>query len=83
MLNCEMSPSSSDRLSAAKPNDYVLKILLVGDSDVGTEEILNGLAEGTIDSPYTGCTGGVSYKTVCCQKLTIMYSNFYWLETAM
>lgn len=57
------SPSSPCPVNRSKPYDYVLKFLLVGDSDVGKEEILNGLEEGTADSPYTGCSTGVYYKT--------------------
>ena len=53
-----VSPSSPNPLTAAKSYDYVLKFLLVGDSDVGKEEILNGLKEGSVDSPYTGCSSG-------------------------
>ena len=58
MCAAMVSPSSPNPLSAAKTYDYVLKFLLVGDSDVGKEEILNGLKEGTVDSPYTGCSSG-------------------------
>ena len=44
-------------LSANKPYDYLLKFLLVGDSDVGKQEILNSLnAESTVsDMPF--CAG--------------------------
>ena len=41
----------------SKPYDYLLKFLLVGDSDVGKEEILSGLDDGSADSPY-GFSGG-------------------------
>lgn len=46
-------------LSASKPYDYLLKFLLVGDSDVGKQEILNSLnAESTVsDMPF--CAGPV------------------------
>jgi len=39
------SPESSPLISSlsAKPYDYLLKFLLVGDSDVGKQEILNTL----------------------------------------
>ena len=36
-----------------KDYDYSLKFLLVGDSDVGKEEILGGLEDSTPQSPYT------------------------------
>ena len=40
-----------------KPYDYLLKFLLVGDSDVGKEEILSGLEDGASESPYGGHSG--------------------------
>ena len=43
------SPSPSNR---NKPYDYLLKFLLVGDSDVGKEEILSGLDDGAAESPF-------------------------------
>jgi len=36
----------------SKPYDFLLKFLLVGDSDVGKEEILSGLVDGSSESPY-------------------------------
>jgi len=36
----------------SKPYDFLLKFLLVGDSDVGKEEILSGLIDGSSESPY-------------------------------
>ena len=32
--------------------DYLLKFLLVGDSDVGKEELLSGMDDGASESPY-------------------------------
>ncbi|KYM96763.1 PREDICTED: ras-related protein Rab-40C isoform X1 [Cyphomyrmex costatus] len=51
--------------STAKPRqekqyDYLLKFLLVGDSDVGKQEILSGLEDGAAESPF--CSGS-AYKT--------------------
>ena len=46
-----------------KPYDYLLKVLLVGDSDVGKQEILSGLEDGTLDSPFCSSAGGAAYKT--------------------
>ncbi|CAG5101204.1 Similar to Rab40c: Ras-related protein Rab-40C (Mus musculus) [Cotesia congregata] len=47
-----------------KQYDYLLKFLLVGDSDVGKQEILSGLEDGASESPFCG---GIytytSYKT--------------------
>ncbi|XP_017771412.1 PREDICTED: ras-related protein Rab-40C [Nicrophorus vespilloides] len=45
-----------------KSYDYLLKFLLVGDSDVGKQEILSDLDDGASESPF--CSGsGKSYKT--------------------
>ncbi|XP_045903634.1 uncharacterized protein LOC123969909 [Micropterus dolomieu] len=38
--------------SPVKSYDYLLKFLLVGDSDVGKEEILDSLQDGSVESPY-------------------------------
>lgn len=46
----------------SKAYDYLLKVLLVGDSDVGKQEILAGLEDGAVDSPYASSTGA-AYKT--------------------
>ena len=46
----------------SKPYDYLLKILLVGDSDVGKQEILSGLEDETTDSPFCSMSGA-AYKT--------------------
>ncbi|XP_065342327.1 ras-related protein Rab-40B [Cloeon dipterum] len=43
-----------------KEYDYLLKFLLVGDSDVGKQEILSGLEDGSTESPYWN---GYAYKT--------------------
>jgi len=48
--------------TSSKSYDYLLKVLLVGDSDVGKQEILSGLEDGSIDSPYCSSTGA-AYKT--------------------
>uniref|UniRef100_A0A1Q3EYS6 Putative ras-related protein rab-40c n=2 Tax=Culex tarsalis TaxID=7177 RepID=A0A1Q3EYS6_CULTA len=45
----------------AKEYDYLLKVLLVGDSDVGKQEILSGLDDGSAESPF--CSGSAAYKT--------------------
>lgn len=38
--------------SPVKSYDYLLKFLLVGDSDVGKGEILASLQDGAAESPY-------------------------------
>ncbi|XP_023231084.1 ras-related protein Rab-40C-like [Centruroides sculpturatus] len=43
-------PSASQQ----KSYDYLLKFLLVGDSDVGKQEILSGLEDGSQESPFCG-----------------------------
>jgi hypothetical protein len=43
-------------VSQQKQYDYLLKFLLVGDSDVGKQEILSGLEDGSTESPF--CSGG-------------------------
>ena len=48
--------------SGSKSYDYLLKVLLVGDSDVGKQEILSGLDSGSVDSVYCSSTGA-AYKT--------------------
>ncbi|CAG2108428.1 unnamed protein product [Medioppia subpectinata] len=61
-----MDPSvmSCQRMVSSKTYDYVLKFLLVGDSDVGKDEILNNLDEdNTPDEPSFGRCPGVGYKT--------------------
>ncbi|KAI1281894.1 Ras-related protein Rab-40C [Halotydeus destructor] len=58
--------SRSDSVPVCKSYDYTLKFLLVGDSDVGKEEILNGLVEETDeetnDSSFCG-SPGVNFKS--------------------
>jgi Ras-related protein Rab-40 len=46
-----------------KPYDFLLKFLLVGDSDVGKEEFLQGLEDGASESPYYGYSTGIVFKT--------------------
>merc|ERR1719322_1474282 len=46
-----------------KPYDYLLKVLLVGDSDVGKQEILSGLEDASLDSPFCASSTGAAFKT--------------------
>nr|CAD7392341.1 unnamed protein product [Timema cristinae] len=46
-----------------KQYDYLLKFLLVGDSDVGKQEILSGLEDGSSESPFCSGSGKIAYKT--------------------
>lgn len=43
--------------SPVKSYDYLLKFLLVGDSDVGKGEILDSLKDGSAESPYAYSSG--------------------------
>jgi len=43
--------------SPVKSYDYLLKFLLVGDSDVGKGEILDSLQDGPVESPYAYSSG--------------------------
>ena len=51
--------SSPTSILRAKPYDFLLKFLLVGDSDVGKEEFLCGLDNGSSESPYFGFSNGL------------------------
>ncbi|XP_052071595.1 ras-related protein Rab-40B-like [Mytilus californianus] len=70
MSSLESSPSNSLNRSVTglgspspKSYDYLLKFLLVGDSDVGKEELITGLDDGATESPYGVSTCGIDYKT--------------------
>ena len=47
--------NASNKPRQEKQYDYLLKFLLVGDSDVGKQEILSGLEDGAFESPF--CSG--------------------------
>lgn len=57
----------------SKSYDYLLKFLLVGDSDVGKHEILQGLEDGSIESPF--CVGNGKY-IMFFINLKIIYAYF-------
>lgn len=40
-----------------KDYDYLLKVLLVGDSDVGKHEIMAGLDDASSESPFCSRSG--------------------------
>ena len=52
-----------------KQYDYLLKFLLVGDSDVGKQEILSGLEDGAAESPF--CSGSGNF-----HLLHLMYGYY-------
>lgn len=51
-----------------KDYDYLLKVLLVGDSDVGKHEILSGLEDASSESPF--CSGNGNW--VCKSYILII-----------
>lgn len=58
--------------SPVKSYDYLLKFLLVGDSDVGKGEILDSLQDGSVESPYAYSSG----KCVCfCLFVFVIFLN--------
>lgn len=56
-FDCVMAAEGSELMlrPQQKQYDYLLKFLLVGDSDVGKKEILSGLDDGSSESPF--CSG--------------------------
>ena len=60
------TPGGGGSGGAAKDYDYLLKVLLVGDSDVGKQEILAGLEDGTTESPFCSSGGaGEQFDLIC------------------
>jgi Ras-related protein Rab-40 len=51
--------TQSPRLPNSKQYDYLLKFLLVGDSDVGKEELLKEMEDGASESPYGYSSSGM------------------------
>ena len=50
------------------------KVLLVGDSDVGKQEIITGMEDGSLDSPYCSSTGaGTSVKLCMPPAIYLIY----------
>lgn len=59
--------------SPVKSYDYLLKFLLVGDSDVGKGEILDSLQDGSAESPYAYSSGelvNTSHTSSCRMLVT-------------
>lgn len=56
--------------SPVKSYDYLLKFLLVGDSDVGKGEILESLQDGSVESPYAYSSG--EYTSVLCSVVYVL-----------
>ena len=51
--------------TAQKTYDYLLKVLLVGDSDVGKQEIISDMEDGTTDSPFCSSAGAGITTKIC------------------
>jgi len=70
-----------------KPYDCLLKFLLVGDSDVGKEELLNGMDNGSTESPYSAssCGNSTLFFTIrkTLYKLTISRIPLLSLQKAL
>lgn len=67
---CEPDPMRGmmgTQSSPVKSYDYLLKFLLVGDSDVGKGEILDSLQDGSVESPYAYSSGEVLAVSSCFQ----------------
>lgn len=60
-----------------KPYDYLLKFLLVGDSDVGKQEILSELDDGASESPFCSGSGKCTY-----YPFTLFLYNSFVLHSA-
>ncbi len=59
-----MSLSDRESRTSKKPYDYLLKFLLVGDSDVGKQEIVShSFTDGAIESPFCSGSSPAAYKT--------------------
>lgn len=56
-LCAQMWDTMGSQGSPVKSYDYLLKFLLVGDSDVGKGEILDSLQDGSAESPYAYSSG--------------------------
>jgi hypothetical protein len=61
--------------SQEKQYDYLLKFLLVGDSDVGKQEILSGLEDGSTESPYWNGYGNNIIRFFVYYAFIVKYTN--------
>lgn len=57
----------------AKDYDYLLKVLLVGDSDVGKHEIMSGLEDCSSESPF--CSGSGENKFIVLRAILFCFAN--------
>lgn len=64
----------------AKDYDYLLKVLLVGDSDVGKHEIMAGLEDASSESPFCSRSGNCKFCTYIlnsCFQLLLNKINIF------
>lgn len=54
-----------------KDYDYLLKVLLVGDSDVGKHEIMAGLEDASSESPF--CSRSGNCKWIFCVMMFVLF----------
>lgn len=55
-----------------KDYDYLLKVLLVGDSDVGKHEIMAGLEDASSESPFCSRSGNCNSDSIRLMRLPNM-----------
>lgn len=55
-----------------KDYDYLLKVLLVGDSDVGKHEIMAGLEDASSESPFCSRSGNCKF-VILLLRLTLWF----------
>lgn len=62
-----------------KQYDYLLKFLLVGDSDVGKQEILSDLEDGSSESPFCSGSGMFIYSIFffVCENSSLLHFEPY------
>ncbi|XP_024874626.1 ras-related protein Rab-40C isoform X1 [Temnothorax curvispinosus] len=66
--------ASTARPRQEKQYDYLLKFLLVGDSDVGKQEILSGLEDGAAESPFCSGSGSGEDFSECSSNISSITS---------
>lgn len=57
-----------------KDYDYLLKVLLVGDSDVGKHEIMAGLEDASSESPFCSRSGNCKLIDILIMLLCVAVS---------
>lgn len=65
----------TDGCPQQKEYDYLLKFLLVGDSDVGKQEMLDDLEDGSSESPYCSGSGNNTFLNIDLMNQFIIMLN--------